>query len=139
MSALNRLKPATLAVTVVLAGSLLPVMQIQAQEVTILRGSPPSQPAAAIDCNNPYYFQYCQEYDAWASQYYSAPDYADLYPYYDYPYYYGYGLPAGAAIGFRFAHHHGNFHGGVHGGQFHGGGSHDGGSHGGGFHGGGHR
>ena len=80
-----------------------------------------------IDCNNPYYAQYCQEY--------YAP-----YSYYDYSLpYYVYGVPVG--FGFRFFHHrdfhHGGFRRGFPGGGFHHAGFH-GGFHGGGGH-GGHR
>ena len=124
MSLLNWVKPATLAATVVVAGSLLAAAPVQAQDVTVLRGAPP-QPAAAVDCNNLYYAQYCQAYNAWYNQYYSAYDYGDTYPYY------GYGLPVGAGLGFGFFHHDRDFHGGFRGGGFHGG------FHGGGFHGGG--
>jgi hypothetical protein len=147
MSSLSWLKPATLAATVVVAGTLLAAAPVQAQDITVLRGSPPSRPAASVDCNNPYYSQYCQAYDAWynqnygQNQYYSTYDYGDAYPYY------GYGLPVGVGLGFGFFHHDhdgrfhgggfhaGNFHGGFHGGGFHGGGVHGGG----GFHGGGGR
>jgi hypothetical protein len=90
-----------------------------------------TQPAQAqaypsVDCNNPYYYQYCQDYDAWNNQYYSPYGYGGAYPYY------GYGFHGG---GF----HGGGFHGGgFRGGDFRGGGFHGGGSRGGGFHGGGH-
>jgi hypothetical protein len=127
MSILSWLRPITLAATVVVGSGLL--APVQAQDVTVLRGTPP-QPAPTIDCNNPYYAQYCQAYDAWYSQYYSANDYGDAYPYY------GYGLPVGVGLGFGFSHRgnfHGGFHGGLHGGSFHGGGFH-GGGHGGGGH-----
>ena len=136
MSDLSWLKPTALAATVVVVGTLFMAAPTQAQDVTVLRGSPSSQPAASVDCNNPYYAQYCQAYDAWLSQYYST--YGDAYPYY------GYGVPVGIGLGFGFIHHgdrfhegfHGGFHEGFHGG-FHGGGFHGGGFHGGGFHGGG--
>ena len=119
MSALSWLKPSTLAATVIVAGTLLATAPVRAQDVTVLRGPPPPQPAATVDCNNPYYAQYCQAYEAWQSQYYS-PNYADTYP--DY----GYGLPVGVGLGFGFVHG-GNFHGGIHGGSFHGGSFHGGG------------
>ena len=144
MSALSWLKPATIAATVVVAGTLLAAAPVQAQGVTVLRGSPPPQPAASVDCNNPYYSQYCQSYNDWYNQYYgqnqnySASDYGDTYPYY------GYGLPVGVGLGFGFRHDHdGRFHERFHGGNFHeafhAGGFHGGGFHGGGFHGGGRR
>ena len=70
-----------------------------------------AQDYSYIDCNNPYYWQYCQE-----------------------PYgYYAYGIPVG--LGFRFFHRH-DFHRGLHR-AFHGGGFHAG-LRGTGFHGGGH-
>jgi hypothetical protein len=127
MSVLSWLKPTTLAATVVVAGSLLASASVQAQDVTVLRGTS-SQPPASIDCNNPYYAQYCQTYDAWYNQYYSPDSYGDAYPYY------GYGLPVGVGVGRGFFHHGGGFHGGVHGGAFHGGDFHGGGGHGGGGH-----
>ena len=98
-----------------------------------------------VDCNNPYYAQYCEAYAAWLAQYYAyySPDYSYAYPY-DY-WGYGFGYPD-VVLGFgvfnghrfhnfhRFAFAHG-FHGGFHGGGFHG--FHGAGFHGGGFHGGG--
>jgi hypothetical protein len=89
-----------------------------------------------IDCDNPYYGQYCQEHYGYNEDY--AP-----YGYYDYSFpNYAYGVPVG--FGFRFFHHHdfhhGGFHRGFHGGGFHGdfpGGRFHGGFRGGGFHGGG--
>jgi hypothetical protein len=134
MSALSWLKPATIAATVVVAGSLFVTTPVQAQDVTVLRGSPPPQPAASVDCINPYYSQYFQSYNAWYSQYYgqnqdySTYDYGDTYPYY------GYGLPVGVGLGF----HGGGFHQAFHGGGFHQA-FHGGGFHGGGFHRGGRR
>jgi hypothetical protein len=99
---------------------------------------------ADVDCNDPYYTQYCQAYAAWLAQYYAqAYGYGYGYPY-DY-WGYGFGYPD-VALGFgvfhghrfhnfhRFAFAHG-FHGGFHGGGFHG--FHGAGFHGGGFHGGG--
>jgi hypothetical protein len=41
MSSLNWLKPATLAATVVVASILLVAAPVRAQDVTVLRGSPP--------------------------------------------------------------------------------------------------
>jgi hypothetical protein len=134
MSTLSWLKPTMLAATVVVAGTLLAAAPVRAQDVTVLRGSPPPQAAPSVDCNNPYYAQYCQAYEAWQNQYsgqnqdYSAYDYGDASPYYEY------GLPVGVGLGFGFVHHGGNFHGGFHGGSFHGGGFHGGGGHGGGGH-----
>jgi len=82
-----------------------------------------------IDCNNPYYWQYCQEYYDRYNEYYVP------YSYYDYSFpYYAYGVPVGVGFGFRFFHHHDFHHGGFHR-RFHGGGFH-GGFPGGGFHGG---
>jgi hypothetical protein len=88
-----------------------------------------------IDCNNPYYWQYCQEYYDWSNEYYTP------YSYYDYSFpYYAYGVPVGVGFGFRFFHHHnfhhdgfrrgfpgGGFHVGFRGGGFHGGGGGHGG------------
>jgi uncharacterized membrane protein YgcG len=118
---------------------------------TVLRGASPSPQGNAyqadVDCNNPYYAQYCQAYAAWLGQYYASGSYGYAYPYDDWDY--GFGYP-GFVIGFgdfrghrfhnfhNFAFAHGmGFHGGFHGGGFHGGGFHGGGFHGGG--GGGHR
>jgi hypothetical protein len=88
-----------------------------------------------IDCNNPYYWQSCQEHYGYNEDY--AP-----YGYSDYSFpYYAYGVPVGVGFRFKSFHHHdfhhGGFHSGFHGGGFHGGGFHGGGFHGGGFHGGG--
>jgi hypothetical protein len=143
MSVLRWLTPAMLAATVIAAGSLLAPSPVQAQNVTVLQGSP-TQPSPSIDCNNPDYYQYCQANDVANNQNYSPYDYEDAYPYY------GYGFPVGVGVGHRFFHRggfhdgfrrfHGGFHrGGFRGGGFHGGGFHGGGFHGGGFHGGGHR
>ena len=98
MSALSWLKPATLAATVVAAGSLLAPAPAQAQ-VTVLRGSPsqpsPPQPYSSVQDNNQ---------DNQSSNY-SPDSYADDYPYYgdDFPW---------GSVGRGF---HG---GGVHGGDF---------------------
>src|SRR3954467_1970933 len=98
-----------------------------------------AQDYPSVDCNNPYYYQYCQQYYAWYQAYYSwyQQGYA---PYiYDQPYpYYDYGVPVGVGVGvglgFGFRHHGfrhgGGFHGGFHRGG--GGGGHSGGGHGGG-------
>ena len=130
---------------------------LQPATPAVLYGQPAYSPqgggyAADVDCNNPYYAQYCQAYAAWLAQYY-APSYSYGYDYpYDY-WDYGFGYPD-VVIGFgdfrghrfhnfrhfAFAHgmgfHGGGFHG-FHGAGFHGGGFHGGGFHGGGFHGGG--
>src|SRR5262249_39388667 len=87
----------------------------------------PAQDYSYTDCNNPYGWQYCQEYY----------DYAP-YSYYGYSFpYYAYSIPVG--FGFRFFHHHafhpvfhrffhgwgfhrgfpGGFHGGFPRGRFH--------------------
>lgn len=100
-------------------------------------------PSSYIDCNNPYYTQYCQAYAAWYNQYYGSYAYDYTNPYYGYGFY-DYGYPVGVGFTFfdhgrfhhdfdhrGFEHHAGMFHEGFHGG-FHGGG------HGGG-HGGSHR
>jgi len=148
MSALSWLKPATLAATVVAAGSLLAPAPVQAQEVTVLRGSPspPSAPYSSNQDNN-------QDNQ---SSTYSPSSYDDNYPYYgdDFPLgvgdlgrgfhrgdflhrgFHG-GLRRGGFIhrGFRTAGLRAGFHGaGFHGGGFHGGGFHGGGFHGGGGH-----
>src|ERR1700729_2289608 len=100
MSSLSWLKPATLAATAVVAGALLAATPVQAQDVTILRGSALSQPTAAVDCNNPDYSQYCQAYESWYNQYYGQNQYYSTYDYSDaYPYY-GYGFPVGVGLGF---------------------------------------
>jgi hypothetical protein len=143
---IHRLRRTVLAATVLVTAALAAAMQpAQAQDTTVLRGSPPT-PASSVDCSNPYYYQYCQDYAAWQDQNYPlssygqnyVPDiYGDTYPYY------GYGFPVGVGVGLGFVHHRGfegggGFHGGgFHGGGFHGGGFHGGGFHGGGFHGGG--
>jgi hypothetical protein len=132
MSVLSWLKPAALAVAVVAAGSLLVPAPVQAQEVTVLRGSLP-QPLP------PYsYLQNNSQDDQSAN--YSASGYDDPYSYYGD---YGDGFPVGAGFG-RFLHRgvhargftHGGFHGGLHASGFRGGGFR-GGFHGGGLHGGG--
>jgi|HubBroStandDraft_4_1064222.scaffolds.fasta_scaffold00305_8 hypothetical protein len=142
MSVLRWLKPAMLAATVVTAGSLSAAAAAQAQDVTVLRGSParPSQPYSSIDCNNPYYAQYCQDNQ---SIDYSPLGYDDNYPDYwgDFPF--GFGDGRGFHRGFRAGFHRGGFHrggfnrAGFHRGGFHPGGFHPGGFSGGGFHGGG--
>jgi hypothetical protein len=130
MSVLSRLRPAVLAATVVAAASLLALPPVQAQEVTVLRGSPsqPLQPYSSVQDNNQ---------DNQSSSY-SPSSYDDGYPYYgdDFP------VGVGDGRGFRGGFHRGDFfhrgfHAGFHGGGFHGGGFHGGGFHGGGFHGGG--
>ena len=126
MSILSWLKPAALAVTVIVGGSLLASPPVHAQAVTVLRGSPP-QPSSPVDCSNPYYYQNCQANDAGNNQNYSSYGYGDDYPYY------GYGFPIGLGVGRGFFHR-GGFHGGFHRGGFHGGGFHGGGFHGGGGH-----
>jgi hypothetical protein len=145
MSVLSWLKPATLAVTVVAAGSLLAPAPVQAQ-VTVLRGSPslPSPPYSSNQDNN-------QDNQ---SSTYSPSSYDDTYPYYgdDFPlgvgdlgrgFHRGDSLHRGFHGGFHrgdFIHRGfrtGGFHAGFHGGGFHGGGFHGGGFHGGGAHGGG--
>ena len=97
------------------AGGLLAPMPAQAQGYSY------------VDCNNPYYYQYCQAYNAWYNQYAAPYSYGYADPYYGYASpYYGYGVPLGVGVGFGFGgfHHHHHF---FHGGGFHGGG-------GGGFH-----
>ena len=119
MSVLSWLKPATLATTIVAVGSLFAPAPVQAQDVTVLRGSP-TQSSPSIDCNNPYYYQYCQASEPGNNQNYSPYDYEDAYPYY------GYGFPVRVGIGHRFSHRGGfhagfrRIHGGFHGGGFHG-------------------
>ena len=87
-----------------------------------------AQNYSAVDCANPYYYQYCQQYYAWYQQYYNwyysqidPYSYADSYPY-D-----AYGVPVAVGLGLGFRHH--RYHGFHHGGS--GGGSHTGGRHGG--------
>src|SRR3981189_3662883 len=116
------LRPATLAATVVAAGTLLAPAPVQAQEVTVLRGSP-SLPSPAYPSNQ----------DNQSSNY-SPSGYDDNYPYYgdDFP------LGVGDGSGFRRGDfRHRGFHAGFHGRGFraglHGGGFHAG-LHGGGFH-----
>ena len=125
MSVFSWVKPATLAVTVVAAGSLLAPAPVQAQ-VTVLRGSPsqpsPPQPYSSVQDNNQ---------DNQPSNY-SPSGYGDDYPYYGDDFPWGVG---GVGRGF---HHggfhrgdflHRGFHAGFHGGGFHGGGFHGGGGH----------
>src|SRR6266550_179728 len=97
------LRPATLAATVVAAGTLLAPAPVQAQEVTVLRGSPslPSPPYPSNQDNQ--------------SSNYSPSSYDDNYPYYgdDFP------LGVGDGRGFRrgdFLHH--GFRGGIRRGGF---------------------
>jgi hypothetical protein len=140
--------PATLAATVIAAGSLLVPAPVQAQEVTVLRGSPspPSQAYASNQDNN-------QDNQDNQPSTYSPSSYDDNYPYYgdDFPLGVGglgrgfhrgdfihRGLHGGFHRGFHIGFHGGGFHAdGFHGGGFHGGGFHGGGFHGGDFHGGG--
>src|SRR5690348_8718870 len=89
-----------IAALVIVAGGLLAPEPLQAQSYPY------------VDCNNPYYYQYCQAYSAWYSQYY-APcgygyGYADPYSSPYYPYYpsYGYGVPAALGLGFGFHRFH---------------------------------
>jgi hypothetical protein len=127
------LKPAVLVAMVVAAGSLWAPAPVEAQEVTVLRGSPPRP-------SPPYPPIYDNSQDNQSGNY-SPSSYDDGYPYY------GDGFPAGVGDGrgFRGGFHrgfrgglHAGFHGrGFHGGGFHGGGFHGGGFSGGGFHGGG--
>jgi hypothetical protein len=129
MSVRSRLKPAVLAAMVVVAGSVLAAAPVQAQEVTVLRGSPPRP-------SPPYSSIYDNGQDNQSSNY-SPSSYDDAYPYY------GDGFPLGVGDGRGF---HGGFHrgalvhrgfrGGLHAG-FRGGGLRSGGFHGGGFSGGG--
>jgi uncharacterized membrane protein YgcG len=87
-----------------------------------------AQSYSAVDCANPYYYQYCQQYYAWYQQYYNSYysqidpySYADSYPYY------AYGVPVAVGLGLGFRHHHHGFHhghGGSRGGSFHTGGGH---------------
>lgn len=70
MSVLRWFKRATLAATIVVAGSLLAPAPVQAQGTTVLRGSP-SQPSSSVDCGNPYNYQYCQAQDTSSNPYYS--------------------------------------------------------------------
>jgi len=138
MPALAWLKPATLAAAVVAVGCLLAPAPLQAQEVTVLRGSPspPSPPYFSVPGNNP---------DNQFSTY-SPSGYDDSYPYYgdDFPlgvgdlgnrFHRGDFRHRGFHAGFRrggFAHRGfrtGGLHAGFHGGGFHGAGFHGGGGH----------
>ena len=121
MSVLSWLKPATLAVSVIAAGSLLAPAPVQAQ-VTVLRGSPPQPLQPSVQDNT-------QD----QSSNYSPSGYED-YPYYGDDFPWGVG---GVGRGFHRGGFHRGLHAGFHGGGFHGGGFHGGGFHGGGFHGGG--
>jgi hypothetical protein len=152
MSVRSRLKPAMLAAMVAAAGSLSALAPVQAQEVTVLRGSPPRPLPPSVVYDNSQDNQ---------SGNYSPSSYDDAYPYY------GDGFPVGIGDGrgfhggfhrgglfhrgfrggfhrgglfhrgFRGGFHRGGFHAGFHGGGFRGGGFHGGGFSGGGFHGGG--
>jgi hypothetical protein len=131
LKTLGWLRPATLAATIVAAGSVLAPAPVQAQDVTVLRGSPsrpsPSRPYASVDCNNPDYYQYCQDNQ---SSNYTPYSYGNDYPYY--------GDDFAVGVGRRRFSHRGGFHGGgFHAGGLHGGGLHGGGFQGGGFQGGG--
>ena len=102
------LKPATLAAMVIVAAGLLASAPVQAQAVTVLRGSPP-QSSSPIDCSNPYYDQYCQANDAGNNQNYSSYGYGDDYPYYGYGYpytYYGSVYPYWYGPGLYWYHGH---------------------------------
>src|SRR5438477_821893 len=109
-----------LAVTIVAASSL--PATAQAQETTVLRGSP-SRPYPSVDCSNPYYSRYCQDNQSSGD---SPEGYASDYPYY------GDSFPVVVGVRRRFFHHHGGgFHSNVHRGGFRSGVFHGGGSHGG--------
>ena len=94
-----------LAFGIVAASGLLAPAPVQAQGYSY------------VDCNNPYYYQYCQEYNAWYNQYYTPYNYGYAAPYYAYgaPYY-GYGVPVALGLGLGFGlggfHHHHGFRGG---------------------------
>src|SRR5580704_13348403 len=104
---------------VVAAGSVLASAPVQAQEVTVLRGSPPRP-------SPPYPSIYDNSQDNQSGNY-SPSGYDDSYPYYGD----GFPLGVGDGRGFRGGFHRGNlFHRGFHRGGFHAG------FHGGGFHGG---
>src|SRR5215472_14765870 len=114
MCVFGYLKSGVVAALVILAAVMWQAQPVQAQ------GYP------SVDCNNPYYYEYCQQYYSWYDQYYAPYSYA-----YSYPYYYGYGVPVAVGLGFGFFHnhhrfHHDGFHHGFHGGGFHGGGGHGG-------------
>lgn len=81
------LQHTVIAAALLAAGGLLAPAPVQAQ------GYP------YIDCNNPYYYQYCQDYAAWYNQYYAPHSYAYANPYY------AYGVPLGVGAGFGFFHH----------------------------------
>jgi hypothetical protein len=129
MSVRSRLKPAMLAAMVAAAGSLSALAPVQAQEVTVLRGSPPRPLPPSVVYDNSQDNQ---------SGNYSPSSYDDAYPYY------GDGFPVGIGDGrgfhglfhrgFRGGFHRGGFHAGFHGGGFRGGGFSGGGFHGGGGH-----
>jgi hypothetical protein len=127
------LKPAMLAAMVVAAGSLLAPAPVQAQEVTVLRGSQPRP-------SPPYPSIYDNGQDNQSGNY-SPSSYDDAYPYYGDGFPLGVGdgrgFRGGSHRGFRGGFHRGGFHAGFHGGGFHGGGFHGGGFRGGGFSGGG--
>ena len=116
------------------AAPVPPTPQVAIPATPAPQASPPqgyTYPAASIDCNNPYYTRYCQEYYAWYNQYYGQYYYGDSYPYYDYGYPVAIGLGFGFFLHRHFDHdrfmHHGSFHGGGFHGGFHGGGGGGGG------------
>jgi len=123
MSALDWLKPA-----VVVAGAFFATAPAQAQDVTVLRGSPP-RPTASIDCNDPYYAQYCPSSGASSAPYDGVYHYGGSYPYYSYA------VPVGVRHRFHL-HRGGNSHNRLSRAGFHGGGFSGGGFHGIGFGGG---
>src|SRR4051794_23361851 len=120
------LKSSAIAVLLLVAGSVFASAPVGAQ------GYP------SIDCNNPYYYQYCQQYYAWYQAYYSWYQQSHSPYIYDYSYpYYDYGVPIGVGVGVGLgfgSRHHGFRHGGGFHGGFHGGGGGHGGGHGGGGH-----
>src|ERR1700726_1060046 len=100
---IHGLRRAALAATVLVPAALAAAMQpAQAQDTTILRGSPPTA-ASSVDCNNPYYYQYCQDYAAWQNQNYTSYGSDQYYTPDPYPYY-GYGIPVGVGVGLGFVH-----------------------------------
>jgi len=119
------MKRRTIAAAVV-AAALAVAAPARAQSADALSTAELATYPAEIDCNNPYYAQYCMAYANWLAQYYPAYVYGYGYGWYGYPAVdvaFGFGFFGGHRFvnfhHFAFAHgigFRGRFHGGFHGG-----------------------
>jgi len=86
---------------------------VAAVALLTLAGPAIAQTPPGYDCSNPYYYSYCQQYQAWYYNQYAYPYYAP-------------GVVVTPEIGFGFGYgwgggFHGGYHGGYHGPVGHGG------------------